>query len=84
MEWQDISTAPKSFNLIVVLERGEPTFAFWQPGKVERFIEIGENLFENRMVDIGEWQTGDFGSRRKCNATHWIPLPSIPQGVKND
>ena len=66
-KWQDISTAPRDWQIKVLLSHQD------YQNSVTCSVGWWSDNFE-------EWQTYDIGGRTDIQPTHWMPLPQPPEG----
>ena len=79
MSWQTIETAPKDGDWILGYNF-EPVIIRWASAIQERYVSIGDNKYEKKIIDVGYWETGKgFFSCAALIPTHWMPLPTPPK-----
>ena len=79
-EWQPISTAPKDGTRILVFDVSEH-YGDEPKGTnitVVRYVSYSKKDYRSPG---GYWDS-PYGPCRADNATHWMPLPNPPEGMK--
>ena len=74
MKWQQIETAPEGFGIPILVFQPKSKFSDGGMGVMEKYQVGGRHYWATAHISGHEYDED------LTNPTHWMPLPSAPNG----